>query len=123
MSHETPLEAKGFFAGLFDFHFTTFITLKFLRVIYAIVLALILLGGLIFFISSISRGGAGILIGVVVVPLVTMLYLVFARIYMELIALLFRIGENTSLIAQRLGNLPVPVVAAGPPGDPAASDL
>ena len=100
----TPqLESKNFFAGLFDFSFTTFITLKFIKVIYGLLVALILLGGLLFFVASIARGGASILVALVLVPLVTLLYLVFARIYMELIALFFRIGENTSLIAARLG--------------------
>ncbi len=55
-------------------------------------------------------------LAVVIVPLVMLLYLILARVYMQLIALLFRIGENTSLIADRLGSGPAggpsPLVAA-----------
>src|SRR6516162_294275 len=89
------LDHRGFFAGLFDFGFTTFITLKFLKVIYAILVVLILLGGLFFFIATLAQGGASIAFGLTVVPLGTFLYLIFARVSMEIIALFFRIGENT----------------------------
>jgi cellulose synthase/poly-beta-1,6-N-acetylglucosamine synthase-like glycosyltransferase len=97
-------QASSFFAGLFDFKFTTFITLRFLRVIYTILVVLILLGGLVTFIAFASRGGSGIVVGIILAPIVTLLYLVFVRIYMELIALFFRIGENTSIMAGRSGD-------------------
>jgi hypothetical protein len=115
----SQLEAKGLFAGLFDFSFSTFITLKFLRVIYAVIMGLILLGGLGFFISLLARGGAAVVAAIILVPLVTLLYLIFARIYMELIALFFRIGENTSLLVAQGGGTPSTggLPPSPPPGD------
>jgi hypothetical protein len=104
------LQAKGFFAALFDFGFTSFITLKFLKVIYAILVGLILFAGVIFLIAALSRGGATAILGIIGVPLVTLLYLIIARVYMEIIALFFRIGENTSIMARNVGPAP------GPPG-------
>jgi len=94
----TNIEAKGFFASLFDFGFTSFITLKFLRVIYGVVVVLILLTGAFLFISSISQGGMYAVLAIVFVPIGTLIYLVITRVSMEIIALLFRIGENTSLM-------------------------
>ena len=111
----SQLEARGLFAGLFDFGFTAFITLKFLRVIYAILMVLIVLGGLFFFLALASRGAAAILLALIVVPLVTLLYLIFARISMELIALLFRIGENTSIMAARAQGHPGGGAGSAPP--------
>ncbi len=99
----TPLEAKSLFTGLFDFGFTTFITLKFLRVIYGLLMILILLLGLAFFFQFASLGGAFVLIALVIVPFATLLYLILARISMELIALFFRIGENTSILVTQAG--------------------
>lgn len=93
------LETKGFFGALFDFGFTSFITLRFLKVIYALLVGLILLTGFVFFAGLLLRGGVGVLLAIVGVPLVTLLYLVLARVYMEIIALFFRIGENTSVMA------------------------
>lgn len=98
----SQLEAKGLFQGLFDFSFTTFITLKFLRVIYIILMVLILLGGLGFLAGGLSEGGGTAVAAIIFVPLGMLLYLVFTRIYMELIALFFRIGENTSIMAAQM---------------------
>lgn len=97
------MEAKGFFSSLFDFGITSFITLKFLRVIYTVLVVLILLGGVVFLIAGLSQGGATAVFSVLLVPLVTLLYLILARVYMEVIAIFFRIGENTTLMAQALG--------------------
>lgn len=110
----SQLEAKGLLAGLFDFDFSTFITLKFLRVIYAVLMALILLAGIGFFLSIASRGALAALLALIFVPLVTLLYLIFARVSMELIAMFFRLGENTSLLVAQSGGQP----PAGPWGGP-----
>jgi hypothetical protein len=94
----TQIEAKGFFASLFDFGFTSFITLKFLRVIYGVVVVLILVTGVVLFVASISQGGIYAVFAIVVVPIVTLIYLVLTRVSLEIVALFFRIGENTSLM-------------------------
>jgi Domain of unknown function (DUF4282) len=94
----TQIEAKGFFSGLFDFGFTSFITLKFLRVIYGVLVVLILLMGVGLLVASISQGGLYAVLAIVVVPIVTLIYLVVTRVSLEIVALFFRIGENTTLM-------------------------
>lgn len=97
-------DAKGLFASLFDFNFTSFITLKFLKFIYGIAMVLILLGGVFFFFSSLLRGEAGgVFIALFIVPIFVLLQLIFLRVYLESLALFFRIGENTQAIRQSLG--------------------
>jgi len=119
------LEAKGFFGSLFDFGFTSFITLKFLKLIYTVLVVLILIGGVVFLIAGLTQGGGSAVASIILVPIVTLVYLIFARIYMEIIALFFRIGENTSLMAAALTGQPGPGSApaygypAGPGGPPA----
>jgi hypothetical protein len=95
----SALESKGFFAALFDFGFTSFITLKFLRVIYALLVGTVLLIGLICLVAGLSSGGIVALFALILAPLVTLLYLIFIRIAMEVIALFFRIGEATNTMA------------------------
>lgn len=107
-------QSKGFFGSLFDFGFTSFITLKFLRVIYAVVVVLIILTGLFLVVRGLTQGGAGAVFGLVIAPILTLLYLVLARIYLEVVAVLFRIGENTTIMARALG-------AGQTPGDPGSS--
>jgi hypothetical protein len=94
----SQIETKGFFASLFDFGFTSFITLKFLSVIYGVVVVLILLTSVVLFIASLSQGGIYAVLAILVIPIVTLLYLVVTRVSLEIVALFFRIGENTSLM-------------------------
>ena len=110
----SSMETKGFFAALFDFGFTSFITLKFLRVIYTIVVCMILFAGLVFLIGGLASGSSGLaVVSIFFVPLVTLLLLIFTRIQMEVIALFFRIGENTSIMASQLGGQSPPPAAPG----------
>jgi hypothetical protein len=114
------METKGFISGLFDFGFTSFITLRFMKVIYAIIVVLVLLVGVVFLlgaITSLANGEARGLFLLVLAPLATLLYLVMARIWMEMIALFFRIGENTTRMAEALsgGSSPQPGAAWGGP--------
>lgn len=103
------MEAKGFFPALFDFSFTSFITLKFLKVIYAIIVCVVLLAGLVFLVAGLSQGGGTAVASIIFAPLFTLLYLVFTRISMEVIAIFFRIGENTTIMAANLtGQAPPP---------------
>lgn len=93
-----------FWAGLFDFSFTRFITLKFIRVIYAVMLAVIVLFGVLLLISALVSGASNssageVLAGIIVVPIVTLLWIIGARLTLEFIAVVFRIGENAARIA------------------------
>jgi Domain of unknown function (DUF4282) len=95
---------KSFLASLFDFGFTSFVTLRFLKVVYAIAVVLILIGGAFFLIAGLSTGKAyGILGGIVLAPIITLVYLILTRITFEIIAMFFRIGDNTFLAVQLLG--------------------
>lgn len=109
---------KGFFGSLFDYSFTSFITLRFLKVIYAILVFVILLGGLIGFASGLAQGRAfGMLIAFVGAPLLTLFWLVLVRVSLESVAMFFRIGQNTSVLAGAAA------VSGGAPDGPAASPL
>ena len=77
----------AFWTGLFDFSFTRFITLKFIRVIYMVFVAAIGLIGILLFIISLTRGGAGgVFAGLIVVPLLALFYIIGARLTLEVIA-------------------------------------
>ena len=55
-------------------------------------------------IGGLSTGNALTIIGAIIfAPLVTLVYLVFTRIIFEVIAMFFRIGDNTFLAVQLLG--------------------
>ena len=98
-----PTQQKGFFASLFDFSFTSFVTLKFLRIIYIVALGVIGLIGLGLFLTYLSQGGVYVLIAIVGTPILMLVYLVLVRVGLETIALLYRIEENTSIMAAAAG--------------------
>ena len=77
--------------------------MKFLRLIYIVLMVFSVIGGLVVFGSLASRGGGGVLLGLILAPLVVLFSMVLARIYLELIALLCRIGEHTTLLVQQGG--------------------
>jgi hypothetical protein len=96
--------AKGFFSGLFDFTFETFVALKVIKVLYGLfllILALGILGGFGAAIVSIFQGqilaGLGMLI---VLPIAALVYLVMGRVYFELIIVMFKIAEDADEIAR-----------------------
>ncbi|HEY6725060.1 MAG TPA: DUF4282 domain-containing protein [Polyangiaceae bacterium] len=97
-------QTKGFFSGLFDFSFETFVALKVIKVLYGLfllLLALGILGGLGTSIMSMVQGevlaGLGILIAL---PFAALLYLILGRVYFELIIVGFKIAEDADEIAR-----------------------
>jgi hypothetical protein len=95
----TSSEAAGFMAGLFDFEFKSFIALRFLKVIYIVAMIFIGLGAVALFIYSLA---ARQFLGALAALVFMFFYLIVVRVWLEVIALLFRIGENTDAIKTSL---------------------
>jgi hypothetical protein len=97
-------EGKGFFGDLFDFEFKDFVTVRIIKVIYILGMILIGIGALIALVGGLSRGGGtSIIFTVLVVPLGALLMIIFFRVYLELVVVIFRIGENSTEIVRKLG--------------------
>ena len=96
----TPTEASGaeggpFFSRLFDTSFRTFITPSIVKVLFWIGVVLVSLVCIAFLIAFIAEGGAAIVVGIVVVPLMWFIYVIYTRVFLELMIVLFRIEQNT----------------------------
>ena len=93
-SSEPAEMAKGFVGSLFDLSFKSFITPKLIQVIYIIliVIAAIMTLGLI--VSSFSQGAVAGIIALLLSPIIFLIYVLFARVYLELVIVLFRIYEE-----------------------------
>ncbi|MGZ5970808.1 MAG: DUF4282 domain-containing protein [Polyangiales bacterium] len=95
---------KGFFSALFDLSFSSFITTKIIKFIFAvwlIVSVLGLLGGLV---MGAMRLGDEPIQGILMIlasPIAALLYIVIGRIYLELVIVLFRVAENVGEINQK----------------------
>jgi Domain of unknown function (DUF4282) len=91
---------RGFFASLFDLSFTSLVTTKIIKALYLLSMLLIGLAALAFVIAAFHQSStAGLFVLVVVAPIVSLLYLIYARVVLELVIVLFRIMENTGELA------------------------
>ncbi|MFT3715890.1 MAG: DUF4282 domain-containing protein [Gordonia sp. (in: high G+C Gram-positive bacteria)] len=101
-------KGEGLLAGLFDLKFVKLIGLKVLPLLYALSLILITVGAVLAAIGLIINGfyGGGIdiliglVLGLVVVPFLWLLHVVFVRILYELFISIFKIADNSRQIAE-----------------------
>jgi Domain of unknown function (DUF4282) len=91
---------KGFFASLFDISFSSLVTTRVIKVVYVISMVVIGIGALVFFVAALADGETGsVVFAIIIVPIVALLYLVYTRIILEVIIVLFRIMEtNVELV-------------------------
>jgi hypothetical protein len=100
------MSRKGFFAALFDFSFSEFITTKIIKILYGIALVIAGIATLFMIIAAFSGGtfgranvGLGLLV-LVFSPIVFLVYAILLRVWLEFIIVIFRIAENTGEIAK-----------------------
>lgn len=86
----------GVLKSLVDFQFQSFATPRLIRILYAISFVIICLYGLFFLFGGLSQGGFVAVLSLLGAPLFVLLGLLYARVMTEVIAVLFRLGENTT---------------------------
>lgn len=106
-------KSEGGLAALFDFGFNRFITLSVVKVLYMLGMALIVLVSLAMIISAFSTGVLAGLGAIVLAPILALIYLIMLRIWLELVVVIFRIGENTTKLVELRGGTPATSGGAG----------
>lgn len=87
-------------ASLLDPSFTTLVTTRVIKFLYILLLVLVGLGLLGFIVASIASGSAAqIIVSLIVGPLVALLYVIYARVILEVILAIFRLLESNREIA------------------------
>ena len=90
----------GFLQSLFDLSFTQFVTPKIVKVLYVLSMIGIGLTYLAFVVSAFNyNSGFGLLTLLVLGPLLSLFYLAWVRVLMEIAIVFFRIHESTADIA------------------------
>lgn len=95
-------QEKGFFALLFDFSFSEFVTERVIRFLYAIGVIAAAIAAVVMFIGGIAQLSDSLLKGILSIilsPLAFILYVIAARVYLELIMVIFHIHDNVEKIA------------------------
>jgi uncharacterized membrane protein len=94
-------QAAGFFGALFDFSFSNFITTKLIKVLYILSIILAGLFALAILGAGVAQGAGAGLFALIIAPVLFLFYVIIARVWMELIIVVFRIAENTRDIANQ----------------------
>ena len=101
----TADEAKGFVGALMDFSFTSFITTKLVKFLYILALAFAALAAVGMLISGLLQLGNSFtfmtgIISIVLAPIIFAFSVVYARVAMEIIIVIFRGAEHLAEIAK-----------------------
>src|SRR4051794_26014135 len=99
-------QAGGFFNDLFDIRFTRFVSLRLISVVYVVILIAVSLVALGVVFAGFASGAAAGLFTLVLAVLGWVIYVVLARVALEAFAVLFRIHDDTSRMADALGGVP-----------------
>jgi len=92
-------EAKGLLRSLFDFGFTNLITIRIIRFVYVLIVVLYTIGAIGFFVAGLASGTAiGVFSALILVPLAYLVYLILARIALEILIVVFRMGDDMRAI-------------------------
>jgi uncharacterized membrane protein len=110
------METKGFFASLFDLSFSSLVTPKIITIIYVITLIGIGLIAILFTISAFSTSsGFGAVTLLIIAPIMSLFYIVYARVFLEFFIAIFRMAEtNAELVALKR----IEMGLDGPPPEP-----
>ena len=89
----------GFLRALFDTRFGTLITPKIIRVLYILTIIVLALVAIAFIIGGFQNSvGLGIATLLIFAPLGFLIYLIVARIWLELVIVAFKINESAQQI-------------------------
>ena len=100
-------QAKGFLESLFDFSFTTFVTSKLIKILYVLSIVCAALGSLFLIVIGFTLSTAlGVLMLLIASPLLFLSSVIYARVLLEIMIVIFRISEHTAEIAAQ-GRAPI----------------
>lgn len=111
---------REFFVSLFDFSFREFLTDKVIRVLYVFAALYIAIDCIIILFASFKLGAGQAFLTFFYAVLRFIILMMLARAFLEIVIVLFRIAENTEVLAGRvprttpLGNAPEAAIESIP---------
>jgi hypothetical protein len=88
---------RGFFGSLFDFSFDNFIAPKLVKFLYVLSLIIISILAIVFVVGGLVGLGNGspiALLAIILAPLIWLVYLVGARLWLEFFIVIFKISDD-----------------------------
>ena len=95
------MDHQGLLGSIFDLSFTEFITIRIIKFLFILGIIFAAIGTLVLIVTGFSNGiGAGIL-SLVLSPLIFLIYVLLARIWCEMVIVVFRIAEHTGRLVEQ----------------------
>jgi len=98
----------SFLRNLFDTSFSHFVTIRLVKVLYVLSIVILAIGMVVFLISRLMVAD-GFLEGLLIflmTPIIAFAYLLAVRIWLEIIIVVFRIGETATEVRDLLASRP-----------------
>ncbi len=92
---ELPVRQDPFFQRLFDMSFSRFVTPSIITLLFILAIAAASVFALFILIAGLASIGRGGILLVLLAPLYWLLAVIYARVFLELVIILFRIETNT----------------------------
>ncbi len=93
---------SNFFKSLFDMSFDEFITTKIIKILYIIsIIGSGIIGLMIILSGFATNSGAMGVFFLILGPVVAFINIIVSRVWLELIMVIFKIAENTNIIARK----------------------
>lgn len=89
------VEGESFFKRLFDTSLTTFITPSIIKLLFILAIIGVTIGSSIVLISGLATFGDGGVLLVILAPILWLVGVIYWRVILELVIVLFRIERNT----------------------------
>jgi glycerol-3-phosphate acyltransferase PlsY len=88
---------KGFFGSLFDLSFSEFVTTRIIQFLYILAIIFAVLAALLMVVRGLMSGSVHVaVLNIILAPVSFFISVLMARVWLELIIVVFRIAENTS---------------------------
>jgi hypothetical protein len=84
---------SGFLEALFDFTFSQFVTVKLVRVLYVLMLIVAVFAAVVTVVSLFSQGLLFGIFSILLAPLAFLVIMVVARVWLEMMIVLFRVAD------------------------------
>ncbi len=91
----------NFFKSLFDISFSNLLTTKIIKVLYILAIVFSGLMALGFIVSGFSASSGAGLFMLILAPVIFLLHVISARVFLEIVIVIFKIAENTQKMVQR----------------------
>ena len=106
---------KGFLGNLFDLSFTEFITTRVIKVLFILAIIFSAIAAIAIIISGFVGGALQGIVLLVILPILFLVCVILARVWLELVIVIFRIAENTGRLAEQGQGAAAPPTSEPPP--------